>query len=66
LQKEYKDLLEAVAATEGRDLTAIADLLVEDTVVVRLEADVYATEEGTRHETKSSEDSPSKKKSRLN
>ena len=63
-QKENRNLLEATAATEGQDLTEIAGLRAEDTVVV--EADVHATEAKTRHETKSSEHSPSRKKFRLN
>ena len=66
LQKENGELLEAVAATEGRDLTAIADLQAEDTVAVIFEADVHATEAESEHEPKSSEDGPSRKRSRLN
>jgi len=59
-QKENRNLLKATAATEGQDLTAIAGLRAEDTVVV--EADVHVT----KHETKSSEHSLSRKKLRLN
>ena len=60
LQNENSNLLEAVAATEGRDLMAIADLRAEDTVVVE------ADEAKTGYETKSSEDGPRTKRSRLN
>jgi hypothetical protein len=66
LWEDSGNLLAAAAATKGLDLTAIADLEVEDTVVVVFKADAPATTEKTRHETKSSEDGPSRKKRRLN
>jgi hypothetical protein len=66
LWEDSGNLLAAAAATKGLDLTARADLEVEDTVVVVFEADAPATTEKTRHETKSSEDGPSRKKRRLN
>jgi len=53
-------LLEAVVATKGRDLIAIADLRAEDTIVVK------ANKAKTKYKTKSSEDSPRIKRSRLN
>ena len=60
LQNENSNLLEVVAATEGRDLMAIADLRAEDTVVVEVD------EAKTGYETKSSKDGLRTKRSRLN
>jgi hypothetical protein len=44
----------------------MADLRAKDTVVVIFETDVHTIEAETGHETKSSEDGPSRKRSRLN
>jgi hypothetical protein len=66
LREDSGNLLAVAAATKGLDLTLIGDLEVKDTVVVVFEADAPATTEKTRHETKSSEDGPSRKKRRLN
>jgi hypothetical protein len=40
LQNENSELLEAIVATEGRDLMAIVELRAEDTVVVIFKADI--------------------------
>jgi hypothetical protein len=57
-------LLEAIVAIKGHNLTTIASLQAEDTIII--EANIYAIKAKTRHKTKSSKYSPSKKKSRLN
>jgi hypothetical protein len=59
LQNENNDLLGTSAATEGQDPTAIVELRAEDTVAVIFKADAG-------HKTKSSEEGPSRKRTRLN
>ena len=57
-------MLEAIIAIKGHNLIIIASLQAEDTIII--EANIYATKAKTRHKTKSSKYSPSKKKSKLN
>jgi hypothetical protein len=58
LQNKNGDLLGTLAATEGQDPPAIVELRAEDAVAVIFEADAG-------HKTKSSEEGPSRKRTRL-
>ena len=59
-------MLEVIVIIKGRDLIIITDLRVKDTVIIIFEANIYTIEAETRYKIKSSEDSLSKKRNKLN
>ena len=59
-------MLEVTVVIKGRDLIIMVDLRVKDTVIIIFKANIYIIEAETRYKIKSSEDSLSKKRNRLN